>query len=265
MPDPSIDPFLNVFHLLMQFSSTRTIFGFQIQDTVQFNVTFFTPVEPDDAVQHSLPFSFFEVSVVALNDKNVDVAVYTDIGGDWLTNDLGVPIFWKTVTSDGLLYHAIEAFAPQVYDEHDDRSMYGRVVLASNQDETTSYSTGPHSEVRGEFVRHGRLNDKEDSKYRRIGDNTPILAMSKRMSVSERPESALFAIGHVRDPAISYRPTILEDPVDLKLLYYSKYATWQEAVRVRVYIEYGMKLRQGYFRYSYITSITTTAACFNPQ
>ena len=139
----------------------------------------------------------------------------------------------------------MEAFAPQEFDEDDDRAMYGKIVLATDnsvggrnvlgraadetkQDKTTSYATGHCDHLRDVFRQHGRLDDSADRRFRRIGDDTPVLALSKALHVTKDISTAVFAVGHVRDPLISYRATVLDEVVGLKAVHAASGASWTD-------------------------------------
>lgn len=50
---------------------------------------------------------------------------------DWLSDDQATPIYWQTYRKDGLAWHTAEAFAPQTFDEYDEKIMSGKIVLAT--------------------------------------------------------------------------------------------------------------------------------------
>lgn len=80
------------------------------------------------------------------------------------------------------------------------------------------------------FVKFGGLDDGEDRFYRRIGDDWPILAFAKSFEAGDDTQTAMFSLGHVRDPGISYRPTVLSPTENLSLLYMQKYPTLDKLV-----------------------------------
>ena len=82
------------------------------------------------------------------------------------------------------------------------------------------------------FVKFGGLDDGEDKHYRRIGEDWPVFAFAKSYTVGNETKTAIFSLGHVRDPGISYRPTVLSRVEDLSLLYMSKYPTVKKVVSV---------------------------------
>ncbi|CAD6578683.1 MAG: hypothetical protein CYPHOPRED_000653 [Cyphobasidiales sp. Tagirdzhanova-0007] len=228
--------------LFYKFSATQTVFGFAAGE-VNFNVTFLSPVDTHDAIKQSLPFSYYEVAVASMTEKVHSVEIYTDIASDFLSSDYGCPVFWKTKRENGLIWHSIEAFAPQIFAEHADQAMHGRMILATDESPDTTYRTGSYHEVRKMFVENGRLDNSEDQQYRRISEDWPVLAFTKNMRVGQKPAKALFVVGHIRDPAISSRSTIQQEPEFLSLLYLAHYGTWQNALQA-FYVDYTRVLSQ---------------------
>ncbi|KAK9895539.1 DUF1793-domain-containing protein [Cystobasidium minutum MCA 4210] len=213
-----------------QLSATSTIFSF-LAGPVSFNVTFLTPTYPKDPVQQSLPFGFYEISFRSRDGLLHDVQIYTDIAGDWLSGDLATPIYWETHREDGLAWHTAEAFAPQTFDEYDEKIMSGQVTLATEDTNNLTVRTGNHHDVRRMFVKFGGLDDGEDTQYRRIGENWPVFAFAKSYQVANETKRALFSLGHVRDLGISYRRTVLSHTESLSLLYQHKYPTLKKLVQ----------------------------------
>jgi hypothetical protein len=79
-------------------------------------------------------------------------------------------------------------------------------------------------------VSHGRLEDNLDVQYRRIGENWPVFAFAKDLGTVKDVKRTVFALGHVRDPAISHRPSVSSKTLDLSLLYLQAYPTLEDTV-----------------------------------
>jgi hypothetical protein len=191
-----------------------------------------------------------EVSLRSSSDRAF--LMFTFIVAEHVCSDGNMPAFWQTGTTQSLVYHTIELYAPQPFDERNEQIMSGRVVLAAESVSTTfsyntryrsrhphpqreglTYKTGGHHLVRESFVKNGSLDDGMDRDFRRIGDNWPVLAFAQSLvlpSNSVEVQTVRFILGHVRDPAISYRPSVVDDVQSLSLLYYAHYGTWQNAV-----------------------------------
>lgn len=73
------------------FTATRSIFSFQAED-VGFNVTFLSPITPNDEIRTSLPFSYLAIDVDPISLEKHSISVYSDIGGEWASGDSSVEI-----------------------------------------------------------------------------------------------------------------------------------------------------------------------------
>lgn len=61
------------------YTSTRSIFTFDVGGMVQMTVTFLSPVTPDDLLRSSLPYAYVDVTVESMDGDSHDVQLYTDI------------------------------------------------------------------------------------------------------------------------------------------------------------------------------------------
>jgi hypothetical protein len=73
-PGPS-----TVTQTAFSYTSTRSIFTFDVGSQVIMTVTFLSPVYPDDFVKKSLQYSYVDVSVVSADGSSHSVSVYMDI------------------------------------------------------------------------------------------------------------------------------------------------------------------------------------------
>ena len=63
------------------YTSTKSIFTFDVDGKVEMTVTFLSPVYPDDLVRQSLQFSYVDVKVKSSDGSSHSVQVYMDISG----------------------------------------------------------------------------------------------------------------------------------------------------------------------------------------
>jgi len=61
------------------YTSTRSIFTMDVAGLVTMNVTFLSPVTPDDEMRQSFPVSYMSVEVQSADGNEHNVAIYTDI------------------------------------------------------------------------------------------------------------------------------------------------------------------------------------------
>jgi hypothetical protein len=63
----------------LEYTSTKSIFTMNVADAVEMNITFMSPITPDDLTRQSLVFSYLNVEVSSLDGKAHEVQVYADI------------------------------------------------------------------------------------------------------------------------------------------------------------------------------------------
>lgn len=64
-----------------EYTSTKTVFTYDVKSKVTLTVTFLSPVYPNDLVKQSLQYSYIDVSAVASDGASHDVQVYLDVTG----------------------------------------------------------------------------------------------------------------------------------------------------------------------------------------
>lgn len=62
-----------------EYTSTKSIFTMDVGGKVEMNITFMSPITPNDFKRQSLVFSYLNVEVSSLDGNNHDVQVYADI------------------------------------------------------------------------------------------------------------------------------------------------------------------------------------------
>jgi hypothetical protein len=63
-----------------EYTSTRSIFMFEVDEKISMTVTFLSPLTLKDLKRQSLVFSYMNVEVSSLDGAEHDVQVYTDVG-----------------------------------------------------------------------------------------------------------------------------------------------------------------------------------------
>jgi len=72
------------------YTSTRSIYTFDVGGMIELTVTFLSPVTPDDMLRQSAPISYMLPVVQSKDGKEHDVKIYTDVSAGMLT--LGITI-----------------------------------------------------------------------------------------------------------------------------------------------------------------------------
>lgn len=215
-----------------EFTATRTIITSKA-GPVDLVLTFLSPLDYTDLVRLSLPFSYFSVSAVANDGGSHSVAVYTDISGEWISGVNSETAQWSTSTDGGTIVHKMFLQEPSEYVESSQRAQWGTVYLASNQSSSTTYQTGQDTALRQLFLSLGVLSNSQDTEFRGISTNWPVLAISQNLGlVTNQAQVATFVLGHTRDPAVRY--VTPSGQQDRSLYFLSQFATEEAAVQFAV-------------------------------
>ena len=62
-----------------EYTATKSIFTMDVAGLVEMNITFLSPITPDDMKRQSLIFSYLNVEVSSLDGNDHEVQVYADI------------------------------------------------------------------------------------------------------------------------------------------------------------------------------------------
>jgi hypothetical protein len=66
------------------YTSTRSIFEFDVAGKISMKVTFLSPVTPNDLTLQSAPVSYISVDIHSLDGNEHDVQLYSDVSGGML-------------------------------------------------------------------------------------------------------------------------------------------------------------------------------------
>lgn len=87
----------NVKQVCLEYTSTKSIFTFDVDGKVTLTVTFLSPVYPDDMARQSLQFSYVSVKAQASDGQAHRVQVYMDVsGGRWLSAPSSIRHFHRS-------------------------------------------------------------------------------------------------------------------------------------------------------------------------
>ncbi|KAJ6628763.1 hypothetical protein B0H10DRAFT_2209222 [Mycena sp. CBHHK59/15] len=187
-----------------QFTSTQSIFVLSA-GPVDLTVTFLSPVEPNDLVKQSIPFSYMAVSAASTDGASHSVQVYSDISGEWVSGDNSLTVNWNSTTTGSVLTHQVQLANPTVFGEVNDHTQYGSAFYSTLNTVGTTYQTGADVNVRAQFINNGKLANTLDTGFRAINNNWPVFGLSHDLgSINPATAPVVFSVGHIRDPAITY-------------------------------------------------------------
>ena len=62
-----------------EYTATKSIFTIEVNDKVALNITFLSPITPEDLKRQSLVFSYMDVEVSSLDGGEHQIQIYTDV------------------------------------------------------------------------------------------------------------------------------------------------------------------------------------------
>ncbi|OAA66608.1 hypothetical protein SPI_01184 [Niveomyces insectorum RCEF 264] len=233
---PGPDP---VTQTSFRYTSTKSIFTFDVAGKIALTATFLSPVNPDDLLRQSLQFAYLQLSVKSADGSPHNVQVYSDISGEWASSNNGQVINWDNGVNDGVAYHQYSLANPSVFTESGDMAEWGTWLFGTGANYSLTYRTG-FSDVstRTQFIDNGILDNKKDATFRAISDSWPVFAFSHQLGsvVSER--DIFLVIGVAQDQVINFQgatpapealaalwTTEYNDPTDALSAFYFDWST----------------------------------------
>ncbi|KXS96817.1 hypothetical protein AC578_8303 [Pseudocercospora eumusae] len=204
----------------MEYTSTRSTFSMDVDGKVAMNITFLSPVDPQDKQRQSMPVSYMSVNVQSADGNAHDVSIYTDISAEWTSGDRNQVAEWSRGTAQGssdagsgvsLAYHKVWRQNQQEFSENSDQAAWGYWYYATEDSQAVTYQSGTDTDVRGKFIQDGQLANSDDNNFRAINQNYPVFGFAKKLgSVSSNSIETLFTINLMQDRAVQFQTTTLE-------------------------------------------------------
>ncbi|KAH8120127.1 DUF1793-domain-containing protein [Phellopilus nigrolimitatus] len=187
----------------LEFTATQSTFV-MTAGPVDLTVLFLSPVEPNDLVRQSLPFSYLSLAAASNDGKSHSVQVYTDITGEWITGNNSLTANWTTSVGN-IITHQVQLVDQTPYSEISDHIQQGSAFYSIAKSSGTTYQTGEDTVVRGQFINSGSLGNTQDTNFRAVSDKWPVFALAEDLGeVNQASTPVVFSVGHFRDPAVEY-------------------------------------------------------------
>ncbi|KAI1795667.1 hypothetical protein LXA43DRAFT_731775 [Ganoderma leucocontextum] len=189
----------------IQVTPTRSIFVMQA-GPMNVTVTFLTPVEPDDWVKQSIPFSYVSVEAQSLDGNSYPVQVYSDISAEWASGNRSSLVKWNNVNTGKSVYHQIQLQNPQQNSEISHQAQDGKVYYAiSTSQSRITWQIDMDANTRNEFQTNGLLTNAETTAFTSISPAFPVFALAVDLGTIKSTASPVtWSVGYVRDPSITY-------------------------------------------------------------
>ncbi|GLI76787.1 hypothetical protein PoHVEF18_005065 [Penicillium ochrochloron] len=197
-----------------EYTSTKSIFTMDVGGKVEMNITFMSPITPNDFKRQSLIFSYLNVEVSSLDGNDHDVQVYADISAEWVSGDRGTTAQWDYGTADGVAYHKVWRQTQLAFSEINQQAEWGYWYWSTDAANGMTHQSGQDTVVRGQFSSNGALTNEADTNYRAINNAWPVFGFSSNLgTVDSNPVSTLFSLGLTQDEAIQYEGSSGYGPV----------------------------------------------------
>ncbi|KAK3316675.1 hypothetical protein B0H66DRAFT_301362 [Apodospora peruviana] len=191
--------------LSLEYTSTKSIFTFDVDGKVTLTITFFSPVYPSDLARQSLQFSYISVKAKSSDGSSHKVQVYMDVSGEWASGEVSQVINWEIKTAGQLIYHKFYRANQAKFAESGEIASWGNWYLSTNSTDGLTYQIGQDSVVRGNFANNSTLPNTADSNFRAVNDNWPVFAFSHDLgNVNGDEVERLFTLGLTQDQVINF-------------------------------------------------------------
>ncbi|KAI0793186.1 hypothetical protein C8Q75DRAFT_804004 [Abortiporus biennis] len=188
-----------------QLTPTRSTFFLQA-GPMNFTATFLSPIEPEDPVKQSLPFSYLSFEAVSTDGAGHNVQVYTDISAEWMSSNLSNIVNWNTTQTAGSTFHTIVQQTPHQFSEANDIADDVIVYYAAPSSPGLTSHIGFTNDCREQFASQGFLSNSPTTPGSGVIDNPFVLfAHSLDLgTITQTVSPVVFALGIIRNPSIQY-------------------------------------------------------------
>ena len=197
------------------FDASTTNLTYTLEDTsaaagsINITLSFLSPITPTSTLRQSIPASY----MICYVDGPVDVSIYVDVNGGWVSKRKDTKITWSfhQTPANGQASSDIKSWSVAretqlLFTEDDDRAEWGSLRFTGPSE--ANHQAGPAAASRIQFAETGRLLDETDENFRAIGDNEPVFAFSKSFPGRNGSEVAtpgtVFTFALVQDPVIQF-------------------------------------------------------------
>ncbi|KAK4138756.1 DUF1793-domain-containing protein [Trichocladium antarcticum] len=185
--------------------------------SARLTLSFLSPVTPSSTFRQSIPAAYMTVIV----EGCLDVDVYTDVNGEWVTGDRQSKIQWdlhRFARAGGgkgaasfLQTWKVSRCQEQILTELNDRAEWGTLYFSAPAD--ARYQSGTSSLLRQQFAEKGCLKNETDRAFRKVMDEEPVFAFSRsfklaggrgRSGCHRKEDSTTFTFALVQDPVVQF-------------------------------------------------------------
>ncbi|KAE8194664.1 hypothetical protein CF328_g4672 [Tilletia controversa] len=192
----------NANQLSFEYTATRSIFRFEASG-ILFNVTFFTPITPDDYLRQSIPASYIHFELDQLSAKNHQVQLFMDTDERWVTGHDYDWEFYHTKLDysdhNGTQQYFLTLQREQEFTEFRQRAEWGSSSFAIRSRPGVTSINQNNIFAHQLFIKDGILTNEHNP----VSGPDNSFAFAVDFNVENSPADAVFSIGHFRTPYVN--------------------------------------------------------------
>ncbi|KAK3296898.1 uncharacterized protein B0H64DRAFT_113198 [Chaetomium fimeti] len=194
---------------------TYQISGNSLKEVARLTLSFLSPITPSSTFRQSIPAAYLTV----IAEGCLDVNIYTDANGEWVTGNRGNEVKWElhkhgrsgnSSSSTALKTWKVSRVYEQLFTEDADRAEWGTMHFSGPAN--AHHQAGTSALLRQQFAEKGALKNEVDKRFRRVMDEEPVFAFSKafklaskqRANCHRKTENITFTFALVQDPVVQF-------------------------------------------------------------
>ncbi|KAH9980459.1 hypothetical protein BJV74DRAFT_887813 [Russula compacta] len=182
---------------------TRTIFTLEV-GPVEVDVTFFSPIEPDDLVRQSIPFTYISFDFRVTDGYGHEIQLYMHMQSGIFFDSNAENITWSVVSTGRSVYEMTQLPNQHLFSENENgQAEWGQIYFATTQSEAVSYGIDSAKTLVSSFSTQGSLNSPNSS-AESVSNISTAFAFSRDLGNVTANATTVFAFGFVQDPAVRY-------------------------------------------------------------
>ncbi|KAK3944176.1 hypothetical protein QBC46DRAFT_305961 [Diplogelasinospora grovesii] len=189
---------------------------------VRLTLSFLSPITPSSTLRQSIPAAYLTVFA----EGCLDVDVYVDTNGEWVSGNRGNEIKWELfepksrsfgpnskVAGTAIKTWKVARVNEELLTEWADRAEWGTFHF-SGPAGGVYHQAGTSAILRRRFAEKGSLNNQIDKKFRHIMEEEPVFAFSKSFKLGkDTKETKDKSCKNVNADSVTFTFALVQDPV----------------------------------------------------
>jgi len=194
---------------------TYRIYGFSSSNSALVTLSFLSPITPSSTFRQSIPAAYMTIYV----EGCIDLNIYTDTNGEWVTGNRNNQIKWTLHTpvrygngqGTALKSWKVSRVHEQLFTEFADHAEWGTLYFSAPSD--VHHQAGTSAILRQQFAEHGALSNTVDKRWRKVMQEEPVFAFSKSFNLAgkkkvdrcpPKADSITFTFALIQDPVVQF-------------------------------------------------------------